>query len=51
MKIIKETNVFDSKDLGKWVDTPAAWVWQNALAERDGKSPGADVMGTRIDLK
>lgn len=51
VETIKDAKVFDSKDLGKWVDVPKAWVWQDATAKHDGKSPDADVMVTRIDLK
>lgn len=48
---IAEANVVDCKDLGSWKDPPATWVWQDAIAKKDGKSPDADVMVTSITLK
>jgi hypothetical protein len=48
---IAEANVVDCKDLGSWKDPPASWMWQDASAKKDGKSPDADVMVTSITLK
>lgn len=46
-----DANVVDCKDYGSWKSPPVSWVWQDASAKKNGKSPDADVMVTTFQLK